>query len=406
MNEQQLPNDGKGLHGDGAPVSAFQGLEQVGVKIGSGVDLSYVNAAPDPFMEPGLAIQRRRPHRTGTFQAAESMPVETAGLLEFSDHPAASSPAPRASTPEPLSGAAQLITSLLTSLQADPTVLRDAAQFVLNTLASLHANPKPLGNLAQAIMELIASIQGTEAAPGIFATAPQDSSGGPDVYQAILTESNPKTGQVNTKEMVEIAAQRSATVFDGRTRLEYAIGHLPGALSLSPKPGAPKSKHVGDVAEVARIVPDRTAPIIVYCNGPYCGKSRRLGEELVNAGFTNVRRYQLGTPVWRALVGPMEIELEGIRYIRKSDQTAVFLDARTPEEFASGSLPGAHHVQVSDIAAAKSDGRLPMDDFNTRVVTFGQDGEQALGLAEGLAHTGFNNVKFYGGTFASLLMGL
>jgi rhodanese-related sulfurtransferase len=405
MTEEQPPTAGQGLHDDGTPISGLQGLEHTGAKIGSNIDLSYLNTAPDPFMEPGLAIHRRRPQRVGRFQPANSAAVEKAGLPGLSNHPLISAPVSCASTSEPSSDAAQRITSLLASLEADPKMLRDAAQFVLDAVASLHADPKPLSNLIQSIMGLLTSIQGTGGAPGIPAAELQGAPGS-DVYQAILNEPNPKTGQVSTEEMVQILAQQSATVFDGRTRLEYAIGHLPGALSLAPKPGTPKSKHVGDVDEVARIVPNRTAPIIVYCNGPFCGKSRRLGEELVNAGFTNVRRYQLGTPVWRALVGPMEIELEGIRYIRKGDQTSVFLDARSPEEFASGSLPGAQHVPVGDIAAAKSDGRLPMDDFNTRVVTFGRNGEQARALADALAHTGFNNVKFYDGTFASLLMGL
>jgi hypothetical protein len=45
-----------------------------------------------------------------------------------------------------------------------------------------------------------------------------------------------------------------------------------------------------------------------------------------------------------------------------------------------------------------------MNDFNTRIVTFGRDGDESLALAKALAHTGFNNVKFFNGTFASLLM--
>jgi rhodanese-related sulfurtransferase len=166
------------------------------------------------------------------------------------------------------------------------------------------------------------------------------------------------------------------------------------------------SLYVSDVAEIARVVGDKSAPVVVYCNGPFCGKSRRLGEELVQAGFTNVRRYQLGTPIWRALVGMMEIELAGITYVLEGDHTAAFIDARGPAEFASGSLSVARNVPLSDVIKAKDDGRLPMDDFNTRVIVFGQDGAQAYSVAEALVHNGFNNVKYYGGTFASLLMGL
>ena len=44
-----------------------------------------------------------------------------------------------------------------------------------------------------------------------------------------------------------------------------------------------------------------SSPIIRYCNGPFCGKSNRLAEELLEVGYANVRRHQLGAPVWRAL---------------------------------------------------------------------------------------------------------
>ena len=72
---------------------------------------------------------------------------------------------------------------------------------------------------------------------------------------------------------------------------------------------------------------------MLYCDGPYCGQSKRLAEQLVAAGFTNVRRYQLGIPIWRALGGPTEIELEGIVRIFNVDLTALFIDARSVEEF-------------------------------------------------------------------------
>ena len=39
--------------------------------------------------------------------------------------------------------------------------------------------------------------------------------------------------------------------------------------------------------------------------------------------LTKVRRYQLGIPVWRGLGGLTEIVVEGTRYAREKDQTAV-----------------------------------------------------------------------------------
>jgi rhodanese-related sulfurtransferase len=78
--------------------------------------------------------------------------------------------------------------------------------------------------------------------------------------------------------------------------------------------------YVSDVAEVGRLVSDRRdAPLVLYCNGPFCGKSKRLAEELVKAGFTHVKRYQLGIPMWRTLGGVCQTELDGLRYILKHD---------------------------------------------------------------------------------------
>ena len=94
------------------------------------------------------------------------------------------------------------------------------------------------------------------------------------------------------------------------------MSHIPGAPDVSAKPGVPRSEYVSDVAEIGCVVgPDKSTPIVLYCNGPFCGKSKRLSAELVKAGYTHVRRYQLEIPVWRALGGLSEIELEGLRYV-------------------------------------------------------------------------------------------
>ncbi len=361
MNEQQPEIDVGGLL-DGDLWSRFQQeLQSMGMTTGPIPDLSVLNE-PNPFITQTGEVHRRQTRKVLFPDAAPAAKAEVPeqAALDIPQGPGTSVPAMSNITPPQM---------------AVPHVGTMCSTMAESTFPQAHKAAHP-------------------ASP----TSPGD-----DIYRAILHEPDEATGQVSTEEMVEIVSQGSATIFDGRTQLEYAIGHIPKALSLAPKPDAPRSRHVGDVAEVARVVPDRNAAIIVYCNGPFCGKSRRLGQELASAGFKNVRRYQLGTPVWRALVGPMEIEPEGIRYIRKGDHTAVFLDARTAEEFAAGSLPGARNVPVTQIAAAKADGRLPMDDFNTRIVTFGGTGSESLALAKALAHTGFNNVKFYNDTFINLL---
>jgi rhodanese-related sulfurtransferase len=226
------------------------------------------------------------------------------------------------------------------------------------------------------------------------------------VFESTLLEPSQKTGEVSTAELQQVLQDGSAVVFDSRPHMEYSVSHIPGALNVAPKPGVPMSQYVSDVADIGRFVPSQASPIVLYCNGPFCGKSKRLGEELLDAGYINVRRYQLGAPTWRALVGVMQIELDGVQYVREGDRTAVFVDARPVDQLGAGSLPGSRNIPLPDVSAAKDDGRLPMEDHNTRIVVFGGDTEEARAVATALAKNAFHNVAFFDGTLEDLLAGL
>ena len=229
----------------------------------------------------------------------------------------------------------------------------------------------------------------------------------PSVQQATLMEQEQRTAEVTTAELRQILADGETFVFDSRPHLEYSISHIPGALNVAPKPGVEMSQYVSDVAEIERVVGDKAAAIVLYCNGPFCGKSKRLSEELLEAGFSNVRRYQLGVPVWRALVGLTQIELDGARYVFAGDQTAVWVDARSAEQFAAGSLAGAvNMIDKDDVVKAKDDKRLPMQDHNTRIIVFGADGEQAHTVAGEIAKNAFHNVSYFDGTVEELMQAI
>jgi rhodanese-related sulfurtransferase len=234
-----------------------------------------------------------------------------------------------------------------------------------------------------------------------------------NIFTATLQESSQKTREISTDELKNILVQKNAVVLDARPHQEYAAGHIPGAVNVAAKPGVPASQYVSDVAEIGRLVNnDIAAPLVLYCNGPFCGKSKRLSSELIDAGYVNIRRYQLGMPVWRALGGVGQIELDGLLHILSTDRTAVFLDVREREEFQRRTLPGARGLPRSGVVAgkdegeiknAKDDGRLPMDDHNTRIIVFGRDGDQARFVAEAVAQQAFHNVAFYGDTFDDLM---
>ena len=232
-----------------------------------------------------------------------------------------------------------------------------------------------------------------------------------------LVESAQKTPEISTAELRQKLDTHSATVFDARPHLEYAISHIPGAVNVSAKPGASKALYISDVAEIGRLQKgDKKKPVVVYCNGPHCGKAKRLGEELTADGYTDVKRYQLGIPVWRALGYPTQIEADGAAYVYGQDKTAVWIDVRDAAAFGKGSLTGARNLpavalnsQNTDyqkdndtIKQAKEDGRLPMNDHNTRIIVYGQDGKQAQRIAAMIAKEAFHNVSFFDGSYQQL----
>jgi len=231
----------------------------------------------------------------------------------------------------------------------------------------------------------------------------------PLAHDAVLAMPGAGTLEISTAELQRILEDQSAVVLDTRPYREWSVSHIPGALNVAPKPGVPMALYTSDVAEIGRLVDeDKSQPLVLYCNGPFCGKSKRVAKELLEVEYTNVSRYQLGAPGWRTLVGVMEIEPDGVRYVFNNDQTAVWIDVRDPPTFMEGSIPGARNLphggvlpgkDVGEVFAAKNDGRLPMEDHNTRIIVFGQDSDQAREVAEALAREAFHNVSYFAGSY-------
>jgi rhodanese-related sulfurtransferase len=215
----------------------------------------------------------------------------------------------------------------------------------------------------------------------------------------VVSDSTTPTSEISTNELKSFLAEGSAWVFDARPTAEYAMSHIPGAMNVAQKPGTPTSEYISDAAEIERIVGDKTALIILYCNGPFCGKTKRLAQDLLDEGFTNILRYQAGAPVWRALVGTMQIEASAVREVWVKDMTSRIYDARpNTGRHCGGRIPRSIVLPVNEVTAAKDDGRLPMEDHNTRIICFGENGSQAKALANEISKNAFHNVTFFDGT--------
>jgi rhodanese-related sulfurtransferase len=250
----------------------------------------------------------------------------------------------------------------------------------------------------------IHSVICTALVTGLIAIVPIDTATAQaNVYDATLAESNQSTPEISTGDLRRALTDGSAVVIDARKHPEFVAGHIAGAKSTMYEGNPPPAASIVPIVE-SLVGGDKSKTIVLYCNGPHCAASRRLGEQLVAAGFPNVRRYQLGMPLWRTLNGPVEIELEGILRVYKIDRTAVFLDSRSAKEFSELSLPGTSNLPADLLTADElAKAPLPHSDFNTRIVLFGRNGAQARALADALAKTPFQNVSYFPGTFDELL---
>jgi rhodanese-related sulfurtransferase len=212
------------------------------------------------------------------------------------------------------------------------------------------------------------------------------------ISDAIIGETDPVTPEISTAELKSILAGGKIPVLDVRSAQEYAIAHIPGSVNHSEK----------EVEQITKANPRRGSDLVLYCNGPYCGKSKRVSEELKKEGYTSVRRYQLGLPVWRALGNTVQTDLAGVRYVLDGDKTAVWVDARGPEAFRKGSLPRAVNIRKGEAEAANEDGRLPKKDKGTRVIVVADTPAEARAVAEEIAHKAYWNSSYFGGRFADL----
>jgi rhodanese-related sulfurtransferase len=226
--------------------------------------------------------------------------------------------------------------------------------------------------------------------PGPVAAAPAASAGA-NVGDAIFEEQGGTTPEISTNEMNAILATGSAVVFDARPESEYAIAHIPGSINL-------------DAIQLGRFTQnyaDRKAAIVVYSDGPFCDLARSKAADLVRLGYSNVRRYQLGLPVWRILGNAAETSLEGFRAVFRTGN-AVIVDARSRAEYAAGTVPTAQSILAGEAAKAKLDHRLRYLDPNTRIVVFADSAREASAVAKELTRNAFPNSSYFGGSYQDL----
>ena len=88
---------------------------------------------------------------------------------------------------------------------------------------------------------------------------------------------------------------------DARRTKNYVLGHIPGAISISPWEN-------GREAKVARLAGEepQAAPVVIYCTrSKDCEDSEMIASDLKKFEFSNIMVFQGGFPVWQEQEKPI-----------------------------------------------------------------------------------------------------
>lgn len=87
-----------------------------------------------------------------------------------------------------------------------------------------------------------------------------------------------------------IQATPQLVIIDSRLGEEYAKGHIPGAVSLLDT--------TMSEAALSRIAPDRTTPLLFYCNGERCLRSSNAASHAATWGYRTIYWFRGGWQEW------------------------------------------------------------------------------------------------------------
>ncbi|MBI3928562.1 MAG: rhodanese-like domain-containing protein [Armatimonadetes bacterium] len=111
-------------------------------------------------------------------------------------------------------------------------------------------------------------------------------------------------GSISLSEARELLDDAGVVFIDAREREKYEAGHIPGAVHLPPE----QAEAMQDRSLLSLTVARR---IVVYCDGPHCGASRKLARRLLQARIMNIAIMPEGWPGWEQAGHPVVLPEEG-----------------------------------------------------------------------------------------------
>ena len=105
------------------------------------------------------------------------------------------------------------------------------------------------------------------------------------------------TVTISRDELQRRISRGDITVLEALPVSSWEAEHLPGAIAFP----------LDDIdGQAARLLPDKTAAIAVYCSNAVCNNSHAVSERLAQLGYTSVFRYTDGKQDWIEAGLPVE----------------------------------------------------------------------------------------------------
>jgi len=99
--------------------------------------------------------------------------------------------------------------------------------------------------------------------------------------------------KIDAEKLIRLVNHDKARIIiDSRISSDRKLGYIPGSISL-PDTGT-------SCESLASIIPQKSDPVVFYCNGPKCRRSDNAVVIAADCGYTNIYWFRGGIEAWRA----------------------------------------------------------------------------------------------------------
>lgn len=154
------------------------------------------------------------------------------------------------------------------------------------------------------------------------------------------------------EQYVKMPRPEGVMIIDSRPyKTKHVLGYIPTSVSI------PDSEFEKRASELPK---DKNALLIFYCEGYACKLSHNSAKKAQALGYTNVKVYAGGYPVWKSEGRYTAIGTPVVEELMASGKPHLLIDSRPFKgKFQQGSIPTA--VSLPDSEFEKSKGLLPAD---------------------------------------------